>query len=85
MENRATKPTKLTDFKGQPPRVTPTRKPKDPGDLEATRSLILTYSDNDGFHCPMCKVVIKDLDQAVIHLGEEINKAFEKISGLPKP
>lgn len=84
MEKPATEPTKLTDFRGQPPRVTPTQQPKDPGDLEATRSLILTYSKHDGFHCPVCGVVIKDPNQAVIHLGEEINKAMEKISGLSK-
>jgi len=72
-------PDNLSDFKGQPLRVTPTRTPKDPGDLEATRALILAYSDKDGFHCPRCGVTITNPDEAVEHLGEEINKALEQL------
>jgi len=85
MEPQAKKPIKLTDFEGKPLRVTPTRKPKDPGDLEATRSLIQAYSDKDGFHCPKCGITITNPDEAVIHLGEEINKSIEQISGMSKP
>lgn len=70
----------LTDFKGKPIRVTPTRNPKDPADLEATRALLLAYSDKDGFHCPRCGVVIKNPEEAVYHLGEEINKALDHLA-----
>ncbi len=72
-------PEKLTDFKGKPLRVTPTRTPKDPGDLEATRALMQAYTDKDGFHCPRCNATFTNPDLAVEHLGEEINKAFEKL------
>jgi len=69
-------PTKLTDFKAKPPRVEVTREPKDEADIEATKALIELYTQPDGFHCPRCGVVIKNVDEAVYHLADEINKAL---------
>jgi len=69
-------PKSLADFKGNPPRVEFTREPKDEADISATRALIEQYTQEDGFHCPRCEVVIKDVEQAIIHLGEEINKTL---------
>lgn len=79
MENRQKAPTSLTDFKGKPPRVTPTREVKDAADLAATKALLEQYTQDDGFHCPRCGVVIKNPEQAVYHLAEEINKALERL------
>ena len=80
MENRANRPTSLADFKGKLPFVTVTRQPDDPGDLEATRSLIQLYTHEDGFHCPRCPFITSDPDEAVNHLAEEINKALEGLA-----
>lgn len=80
MEKRQRPPPKLTDFKGQPLRVTPTKVPKDEGDRAATKILMDLYSDKDGFHCPRCGVTITDGDKAVAHLSEEINKALAHLS-----
>ncbi|GAI88197.1 unnamed protein product [marine sediment metagenome] len=76
MQNREKPPPKLTDFKGEPPRVEVTRDPKDEADVLATKGLIELYTQPDGFHCPRCGVVIKDIDEIVEHLAEEINKAL---------
>jgi len=70
---------KLTDFKGKAPRVEVTRQPKDPADVLTTKALIRQYTQEDGFHCPACKAIIKDPEQAVYHLADEINKAMEKL------
>lgn len=77
MQNREKPPTRLSDFKGKFIRVSVTKTPKDPADLEATRALILAYSDQDGFHCPQCGVVITNPEEAVNHLAEEINKTLD--------
>jgi len=79
MENKGRLPSKLTDFKGKTPRVTFTHQAKDEADLIVTQELIKLYTQEDGFHCPKCGVVIKDLDDAVYHLGEEINKTLEEL------
>lgn len=73
---------KLTDFKGKPPRVEVTRHPKDPADTLTTKAMISQYTQEDGFHCPACHAIIKDPEQAVYHLAEEINKAMEKLGRL---
>jgi len=77
-------PTSLADFKSRPPRVFVTRDPKDEGDREATIGLLRVYSDDDGFHCPVCNVTITNPDEAVNHLSEEINKAFDQLGRKPK-
>ena len=77
MENRPRPPTSITDFKAKLPRVRFTREPKDEADIIATKALIEQYSDQDGFHCPRCELVIKDIEEAIKHLGEEINKTLE--------
>ncbi|GAH64407.1 unnamed protein product [marine sediment metagenome] len=76
MQKRPTTPTSLADFKAKPIRVTVTKSSEDPGDLEATRALILAYTQDDGFHCPRCGVVITNPEEAINHLAEEINKAL---------
>jgi len=79
MTTKNEKDMKLTDFKGKPLRVSPTTTPSDPGDLEATQSLILSYTDQDGFHCPKCHATITNPTEAVYHLAGEINKALEQL------
>ena len=76
MENRPKPPIKLTDFKGNPPRVEVSRDCKDEADIAATKGLLDLYTQPDGFHCPRCGVVITDIEEAVNHLAEEINKAL---------
>jgi len=76
MENRTPPPIKLTDFKGNPPRVEVDRGCKDEADISATKGLLDLYTQPDGFHCPRCGVIIKDIEEAVNHLAEEINKAL---------
>jgi predicted RNA-binding Zn-ribbon protein involved in translation (DUF1610 family) len=70
---------KLTDFEGHSPRVSVTRTPNDPADVDATNMLIQQYTQADGFHCPVCGVVIKDREEVVSHLAEEINKTMERL------
>jgi len=69
-------PTRLADFKGKPPRVEVTNQPKDDADIQATQGLIELYTQPDGFHCPRCGVVIKNAEEAVYHLAEEINASL---------
>jgi len=76
MENRPRPPTKLTDFKGNPPRIEVRRDCTDEADISATKGLLDLYTQKDGFHCPRCEVVIKDIEEAVNHLAEEMNKAL---------
>jgi len=66
----------MKDFKGNAPRVRITKHPKDEADVASTKILMDLYTQEDGFHCPRCGVVINDGDKAVAHLGEEINKAL---------
>ncbi len=79
MENRPTPPTRLSDFKGKPPRVEVSKEPKDEADIIATDALIERYTQPDGWHCPRCGVVLKDRDEIVEHLAEEINKALDHL------
>ncbi len=79
MENREKPPTSLADFKGKPPRVSVTREPKDEADVVITKAFLQQYTQDDGFHCPACGVVIKNPEQAVYHLAEEINKALDHL------
>jgi len=79
MEQPRTPPTSLRDFKGKPPRVTPTTNPTDQADVEATRALIMAYTDKNGFHCPVCGVTITNPEEAVYHIAEEANKALERL------
>lgn len=82
MEEPKQRPINLADFKGKAPRVEVTRDPKDEADILATKSLIEQYTQHDGFHCPACGVVIKNPEEAVYHLAEEINKALDNIAKL---
>ncbi|MBA7693497.1 hypothetical protein ES703_102080 [subsurface metagenome] len=79
MEQPPKTPTSIADFKGKPPRVEVTREPKDEADILATKSLIEQYTQDDGFHCPACGVVINNPEKAVYHLAEEINKALDNL------
>lgn len=83
MQKPDKQPTSLADFKGRPPRVEVTREPKDEADVLATKCLIQQYTQDDGFHCPACSLVIKDLEEAVYHLAEEMNKALDYLSRPP--
>ncbi|MBA7622319.1 hypothetical protein ES703_29694 [subsurface metagenome] len=80
METPEKVPTSLDDFKGNAPRVEVTREPKDEADILATKSLIEQYTQDDGFHCPACGEVIKNPEEAVYHLAEEMNKALDHLS-----
>ena len=80
MDTHEKVPTGLADFKGKPPRVEVTREPKDEADILATKLLIEQYTQDDGFHCPVCGVVYKNPEEAVYHLAEEMNKALDYLS-----
>ncbi len=84
MKKGEKKPTRLTDFKGKSPRVGITKHPKDEADVAATKVFMDLYTQDDGFHCPRCEVVITDGDKAVAHLAEEMNKALVHLGKLPK-
>ena len=73
-------PKKLSDFKGHAPIIEVTKHPKDPADTLATKVFMDLYSDENGFTCPRCGLVITDGDKAVIHLAEEMNKALASLS-----
>lgn len=79
MEKRDSAPKKLTDFKGKLPRVSVSHDSGDEADLVATQSLLQHYTQDDGFHCPVCGVVIKKPEEAVYHLAEEINKSLDAL------
>ena len=80
MQNREPPSPKLTDFKANPATVYATRDCKDEADIAATKAMIERYTQPDGFHCPRCKVVITNPEEAVYHLAEEINKALAHLS-----
>jgi len=73
------RPKSLASFKGKSPQVRVTKHPKNEADVAATKVLMDLYTQDDGFHCPRCGVVITNGDQAVAHLGEEINKALAQL------
>jgi len=79
MQEPVKPPTRLTDFKGKPPRVEVTAKSKDEADIAITKAFIERYTDNDGFHCPRCPYTTTKPDEAVYHLAEEINKALDHL------
>ena len=79
MSEQSKSPPKLTDFKAKPPRVEVTRDSKDEADMAATKGLLELYTQPDGFHCPRCGVVITNVEEAVYHLAEEINKALDHL------
>jgi len=62
--------------KGKRTRVNITREPKDEADILATNALIDHNTQQDGWHCPRCGVVIKDRDEIVSHLADEINRSM---------
>ena len=84
MENRVKPPTSMDDFKGKPPRVSASKEGIDEADLEATRAMLQQYTQDDGFHCPRCGVVIVDPEEAIYHLAEEINKALDHLGKRPE-
>lgn len=57
-------------------------------DQTATRLLFDTYTDKDGFHCPVCGVTITNPNEAIDHLRDEINASITAIPrtiGQAKP
>lgn len=76
MQERGRPPKDLSDFKAKPPRVEVTREPTDEADVVVTKAMLDQWTQPDGFHCPKCGVVITDIEEAVNHLAEEINKAL---------
>ncbi|GAH69017.1 unnamed protein product [marine sediment metagenome] len=80
MEKRPRPPTKITDFKGKALRIEVSREPKDEADVAATKAFLELYTQDDGFHCPRCGVVITNPEEAVYHLADEMNKALAHIS-----
>jgi hypothetical protein len=72
-------PPGLRDFKAKHIQVSVTKAPDDPADTEATRFLLESYSDSTGFHCPVCKATITDIEEAIHHIAEEINKAMTSL------
>jgi len=77
--NTPEEPTSLADFKGKLPGVTVTTQAGDEADRVATLALLNLYTQEDGFHCPKCGVVIKNPEEAVNHLAEEINKSIAQL------
>jgi len=76
MNERPKPPTNIADLKGKPPGVTVTTQGGDEADYVGTLALLELYTQEDGFHCPRCGVVIKKPEEAINHLAEEINKAL---------
>lgn len=72
-------PLNLRDFKGKPTFVAVQKKDWNDADMAATRSLIETYTDKDGFHCPRCGATITNPEEAIDHLATEINKAMQEL------
>jgi len=83
MENRQKAPTRLADFKTNPPRVEVTKVPKDDADVAITNALIERYTQPDGFHCPRCGEIFTNAEKAVEHMADEINKALDLIGKQP--
>lgn len=48
----------------------------DPADTEATKTLLATYQQPDGWHCPRCEQVFTDPTTFAQHLIEEFNRGF---------
>ena len=67
------------DFKGRLTRIEVTREATDEADVEATKGLLELYTQPDGFHCPRCPFTTTNIDEAVYHLGEEMNKALDHL------
>jgi len=72
--------TKLADFKAKPASIEVTRDCKDEADISATKGFLELYTQQDGFHCPRCGVVITKPEEAVYHLAEEMNKALAHLA-----
>lgn len=70
----------LNDIKGKPPRIEATTEAIDEADRIATQGLIELYTQPDGFHCPRCPFTTTNVDEAVYHLAEEMNKALAHLS-----
>jgi hypothetical protein len=78
-------PPLLSDFLPKQTFVTLQRQGGNEADAAATKSLIETFTDKDGFHCPRCKATITNPEEAVEHLAMEINKAMQEMSNLRFP
>lgn len=83
MENRLKPPISLNDIKAKLTKVSVTHEPKDEADIAATQLLLQIYTQDDGFHCPRCGVVITKPEEAVYHLAEEINKTLDALGKQP--
>ena len=70
----------MRDFKGKSVSIEATRACKDEADIAATRGLLELYTQDDGFHCPRCNLVITNPEEAVYHLAEEMNKALAHLA-----
>ncbi|MBA7537373.1 hypothetical protein ES705_29640 [subsurface metagenome] len=79
MQNREPAPPTITDLPGQPLGVRVDTQAKDEGDSIATLALLNLYTQQDGFHCPRCGVIIKKPEEAINHLAEEINKSLASL------
>lgn len=72
-------PRNTADLKAHPLRVSVSREAGDDADAAATKALLDAYTQEDGFHCPRCGVVITNPDKAIEHLADEINQAFASL------
>lgn len=60
----------------------PTR--KESPDVTATMLLLQVYTDEKGFHCPKCGIIIPAMEQAVEHMAKEINTGLDSLAKLRK-
>lgn len=68
------------DIKGKLARIEVTREATDEADVVATKAFIEQFTDKDGFHCPRCPFTTTNVDEAVYHLADEMNKALAHLS-----
>ncbi|MBA7573952.1 hypothetical protein ES708_15753 [subsurface metagenome] len=70
------RPGRPTDIRAKPPRVSICRGSGQEVDSTATKALLDSCTQDDGFHCPKCKEVFTNPDIFIEHLAEEINQAL---------
>lgn len=70
------KPRIGAKIKTTPLRVSICRGSGQEADATATKALLDACTQDDGFHCPKCKVVFTNPDLFIEHLADEINQAF---------
>lgn len=67
---------------GMPPGVTVAKKSDNEADVVATQLLMEAYTKDGVFTCPRCGVKISDGEEAVQHLGDEINKSMSELPAV---